>query len=165
MTLRYKLALLGRLPSAHGVATSCRRPRNLGAEPGPGVLWPRWRRADRHRSHLILGHLPPYLLGVLPRSTLKPVRRAIATRIAGPMGLALDDVARGILAIADNHMTGSIRVVSVERGTRAILYSSRSAAPARCMAAHRPRLLGIENSSGAARFAGHLGARAPPSRT
>jgi N-methylhydantoinase A len=32
------------------------------------------------------------------------------------MGLALDEAARGILAIADNHMTGAIRVVSVERG-------------------------------------------------
>jgi N-methylhydantoinase A len=32
------------------------------------------------------------------------------------MGLAPEAAARGILAIADNHMTGAIRVVSVERG-------------------------------------------------
>src|SRR5262249_4349317 len=37
-------------------------------------------------------------------------------RIAAPMGLTLETAARGILAIADNHMTGAIRVVSVERG-------------------------------------------------
>jgi N-methylhydantoinase A len=67
-------------------------------------------------AHLVLGHLPPYLLdGDFPLDA-EASRRAIQTCVAGPMGLGLEDAARGILAIADNHMTGAIRVVSVERG-------------------------------------------------
>jgi N-methylhydantoinase A/oxoprolinase/acetone carboxylase beta subunit len=42
-------------------------------------------------------------------------------------------------------MTVAIRVVSIERGHHPRdLYSSRLAAPARCMAAHLARLVGIK---------------------
>jgi N-methylhydantoinase A len=64
----------------------------------------------------VLGHLPPYLLDGAFALDTEAARRAIATGIAEPMRLGLEDAARGILAIADNHMTGAIRVVSVERG-------------------------------------------------
>ena len=37
-------------------------------------------------------------------------------RVARPLGLSLEEAARGILAIVDNNMVGAIRVVSVERG-------------------------------------------------
>ena len=36
--------------------------------------------------------------------------------MADPLGLGVEAAARGILAIADNHMVGAVRVVSVERG-------------------------------------------------
>jgi N-methylhydantoinase A len=50
--------------------------------------------------------------------TLDPAlaERAVRERVAQPLGLSLEDAARGILAIADNNMVGAIRVVSVERG-------------------------------------------------
>ena len=43
-------------------------------------------------------------------------RAAIEARVAAPLGLSLEDAARGILAIVDNNMVGALRVVSVERG-------------------------------------------------
>ena len=50
------------------------------------------------------------------RSTPSKARAAIEDRVAAPLGLSLEDAARGILAIVDNNMVGALRVVSVERG-------------------------------------------------
>jgi N-methylhydantoinase A len=65
---------------------------------------------------VVLGHLPPELLG--GRMRLDPDQAAAAVRqqVAGPLGLDLHQAARGILAIADSNMVGAIRIVSVERG-------------------------------------------------
>lgn len=43
-------------------------------------------------------------------------RAAVLSGVAQPLGLTVEDAARGILAIADNHMVGAMRVISVERG-------------------------------------------------
>jgi len=111
-------------------------------------------------AHLVLGHLPPYVLGGAFALDVDAARRAIATRIAEPMGLARDEAARGILAIADNHMTGAIRVVSVERGhdPRVVLVPFGRRRPAAWRRVSRPPL--DQNRSGAARSGGDLGARA-----
>jgi N-methylhydantoinase A len=91
-------------------------PQSAGAEPGPVCYGKGGHEPTVTDAHLVLGHLPPYLLGGAFRLDIDAARRAIATRIAEPIGLGLEEAARGILAIADNHMTGAIRVVSVERG-------------------------------------------------
>ena len=67
-------------------------------------------------AHLVLGHLPPYLLGGGFPLDVEAARAAIRRRIAEPLQLGVEEAARGILAIVDNHMVGAIRVVSVERG-------------------------------------------------
>jgi N-methylhydantoinase A len=91
-------------------------PQSAGAAPGPACYGRGGTEPTVTDAHLVLGHLPPYLLGGDFALDVEAARQAIATRIAGPMRLALDETARGILAIADNHITGAIRVVSVERG-------------------------------------------------
>ncbi|MBO0736739.1 MAG: hydantoinase/oxoprolinase family protein [Alphaproteobacteria bacterium] len=91
-------------------------PQSAGAEPGPACYGRGGVEPTVTDAHLVLGHLPPSLLGGAFTLDPEAARRAIATRIAAPMGLALEDAARGVLAIVDNHMTGAIRVVSVERG-------------------------------------------------
>jgi N-methylhydantoinase A len=91
-------------------------PQSAGAEPGPVCYGRGGTEPTVTDAHLALGHLPPYLLGGAFRLDGAAARRAVATRIAAPLGLGLEAAARGILAIADNHMTGAIRVVSVERG-------------------------------------------------
>jgi N-methylhydantoinase A len=100
--------------TADGVLTV--GPQSAGAEPGPACYGRGGAEPTVTDAHLVLGHLPPYLLGGVFDLDIEAASRAIATRIAEPMGLGLEDAARGILAIADNHMMGAIRVASVERG-------------------------------------------------
>ncbi len=90
-------------------------PQSAGAAPGPACYGRGGEEPTVTDAHLWLGHLTPSLLG--GRMALDPARaEAALARVAGPLGLSLDDAARGILAIADNNMVGAIRVVSVERG-------------------------------------------------
>jgi len=91
-------------------------PQSAGAEPGPVCYSRGGTEPTVTDAHLALGHLPPYLLGGTFPLDIAAARRAIASRIAEPLGLGLDEAARGILAIADNNMMGAVRVVSVERG-------------------------------------------------
>jgi N-methylhydantoinase A len=67
-------------------------------------------------AHLVLGHLPPYLLGGTFKLDIEGARNAVRKHVAEPLGLDTEAAARGILAIVDSNMVGAIRVVSVERG-------------------------------------------------
>ena len=65
-------------------------------------------------AHLVLGHLPPYLLAGGMQST--PARsNGTGTRGRSPRVFGRGR-RTGILKIADNDMIGAIRVISVERG-------------------------------------------------
>ncbi len=90
-------------------------PQSAGAEPGPACYARGGVEPTVTDAHLVLGHLPPSLLG--GRMALDPaLAEAAVRRVAEPLGLSVEAAARGILAIADNNMVGAIRVVSVERG-------------------------------------------------
>ncbi|WP_111396139.1 hydantoinase/oxoprolinase family protein [Humitalea rosea] len=90
-------------------------PQSAGAAPGPACYGRGGTEPTVTDAHLYLGHLTPALLG--GRMALDPaLAEAALARVATPLGLSLEDAARGILAIADNNMVGAIRVVSVERG-------------------------------------------------
>ncbi|MDB5371599.1 MAG: 5-oxoprolinase, partial [Belnapia sp.] len=91
-------------------------PQSAGADPGPACYGRGGEEPTVTDAHLVLGHLPPALLG--GRMALDPglAEAAIRSRVAIPLGLSLEAAARGILAIADNTMVGAIRIVSVERG-------------------------------------------------
>ncbi|MBT0957458.1 hydantoinase/oxoprolinase family protein [Alphaproteobacteria bacterium KMM 3653] len=91
-------------------------PRSAGAMPGPAAYMNGGTEPTVTDAHVVLGHLPARLLG--GRMALDPeaARRVVQTGVADPLGLSVEDAARGILAIADNHMVGAVRVVSVERG-------------------------------------------------
>jgi N-methylhydantoinase A len=47
---------------------------------------------------------------------IEAARGAIAGKIAEPLGMSIEEAARGIISIVDHNMMGAIRVVSVERG-------------------------------------------------
>ena len=91
-------------------------PRSAGASPGPAAYGKGGVEATVTDAHLILGHLPERLLGGAMALNIDAAVKAVQTRVADPLGLTLHDAARGILAIADNHMVGAVRIVSVERG-------------------------------------------------
>jgi N-methylhydantoinase A len=90
-------------------------PESAGALPGPAAYGKGGTEPTVTDAHLVLGQLPARLLGGSMQLDTEAAHRAVAS-VAGPLGLDLETAARGILAIADNHMVGAIRVVSVERG-------------------------------------------------
>ncbi|WP_439594385.1 hydantoinase/oxoprolinase family protein [Falsiroseomonas sp.] len=91
-------------------------PESAGADPGPVAYGRGGEAPTLTDANLVLGRLPPSLLDGSIRLDLDAAARAIETRIAKPLGLSLQDAARGIVAVADNAMAGAIRVVSVQRG-------------------------------------------------
>jgi len=91
-------------------------PRSAGAEPGPACYGRGGEEPTVTDAHLVLGHLPPSLLGGSFVLDPDAARRAVRARVAEPLGMSVDAAARGILSIVDNHMVGAVRLVSVERG-------------------------------------------------
>jgi N-methylhydantoinase A len=91
-------------------------PESAGAAPGPACYGRGGERPTTTDAHIVLGHLPPRLLG--GRMVLDPGRAEAAIRqhVAEPLGMGLHQAARGMLAILDHAMVGAMRVVSVERG-------------------------------------------------
>jgi N-methylhydantoinase A len=67
-------------------------------------------------ANLVLGRLPPYLLGGEVCLNVERARQAIHDHIAVPLGLDLYAAAAGILQIVNNNMMGALRIVSVEKG-------------------------------------------------
>jgi N-methylhydantoinase A len=90
-------------------------PQSAGADPGP-ACYGGGERPTTTDAHVVLGHLPPRLLG--GRMVLDATRAeaAVRTHVAEPLGMSLHDAARGMLTILDHAMIGAMRVVSVERG-------------------------------------------------
>ena len=91
-------------------------PRSAGAVPGPVCYMRGGTEPTVTDAHLVLGHLPPYLLHGSMGLNRDKAREAIRLKVAEPLGLNVEEAARGILAVIDNNMLGAIRVVSIERG-------------------------------------------------
>lgn len=91
-------------------------PQSAGASPGPAAYGKGGTEATVTDAHVVLGHLPARLLGGRMGLDAEAARAAVLGGVAAPLGLTPEEAARGILAIADNHMVGAVRVVSVERG-------------------------------------------------
>jgi N-methylhydantoinase A len=92
-------------------------PRSAGAQPGPagygrGGLEPTVTDAD-----LLLGRVDPmFFAGGELRLDAASSERAFRERLGTPTGLAVADLAWGVVEIANQKMIQAIRAVSVERG-------------------------------------------------
>jgi N-methylhydantoinase A len=91
-------------------------PASAGARPGPVCYAHGGTEPTVTDANLVLGRIPPYLLGGTMPLDRDAALAAIQTRIAEPLGLDPYAAASGILEIVDNNMMGAIRVVSIERG-------------------------------------------------
>jgi len=91
-------------------------PESAGAQPGPVCYGAGGEEPTVTDAHLVLGRIPPHLLGGEIALDVERARAAIRERIAGPLGLTLEAAAQGVLDIVNNNMVGAIRLVSVERG-------------------------------------------------
>jgi N-methylhydantoinase A len=104
---------IARVSKAGGLVVG---PESAGAQPGPVCYLRGGTEPTVTDAHVVLGHLPPYLLGGSFTLDVQAAREAIVQRIARPLGMSVEAAARGILDVLDNNMVGAMRVVSVERG-------------------------------------------------
>jgi N-methylhydantoinase A len=92
-------------------------PQSAGADPGPVAYGRGGTEPTITDANLVLGRLvPDTLLGGRMTLDAEAARAAIADRIAGPLGIPVEQAAHGILRIANAGMSRAIRSVSVERG-------------------------------------------------
>ncbi|WP_245196965.1 hydantoinase/oxoprolinase family protein [Labrys sp. LIt4] len=91
-------------------------PQSAGSEPGPACYGRGGTDPTTSDANLVLGYLNPegLLGGKLPLDVAK-ARGAIA-KIAGPLGISIEQAAYGMFTIVNSGMVNGIRRVSVERG-------------------------------------------------
>jgi N-methylhydantoinase A len=91
-------------------------PKSAGAMPGPACYGKGGTEPTTTDANLLLGRIDAdNLLGGEIRADLDAVRRAF-DKLAGPLGVTPEDVARGIIRIANANMVNALKLVSVNRG-------------------------------------------------
>jgi N-methylhydantoinase A len=90
-------------------------PRSAGAEPGPACYARGGTEATVTDANLVLGHLPPRLLGGAMELDPEAAWGAVA-RLADALGLDPQTVSAGIVDIVTENMLGALRVVTVQKG-------------------------------------------------
>ena len=91
-------------------------PQSAGADPGPAAYGRGGTEPTVTDANVVLGHLPPRLLGGEMTLDVEAARAAVQT-VADAMGLSsVEEAAEGILAIVNENMAGALRLVSVQRG-------------------------------------------------
>jgi N-methylhydantoinase A len=99
-------------------------PESAGAQPGPVCYGLGGSEPTITDANLILGRLgADRFLGGEMRLDLDGARRALAERVAKPLGLDLTAAADGILRIATTKMSHMVRWVTTERGLDAADFS------------------------------------------
>jgi N-methylhydantoinase A len=107
----------GSIARVSALGTLAVGPDSAGADPGPvcyglGGTEPTVTDAD-----LLLGYLDPgYFLGGRLALDLDGARRALDEKVAGPLGLSLDEAAWGIHQVVNENMANAARIHAVERG-------------------------------------------------
>lgn len=92
-------------------------PRSAGADPGPACFDRGGRLPTTTDAQVVLGRLNPVALldGSMPiRAAL--AQEVIEREIAAPLGLSLEEAARGILRVNTNNTMQAIRLMTVNRG-------------------------------------------------
>lgn len=93
-------------------------PESAGSRPGPVCYGQGNTRPTLTDANVVLGRINAArpIGGKLARLDVEAARRAIATHVAGPLGLDVMVAAEAIVRIANAKMAGAIRLVSIERG-------------------------------------------------
>lgn len=90
-------------------------PRSAGARPGPVSYGRGGTEPAVSDANVVLGYLPPVLLGGDMTLNVEAAREAVA-RVGTQIGLSPEDAAKGIIDIANEVMLGALRVITVQRG-------------------------------------------------
>jgi len=91
-------------------------PESAGAAPGPACYGQGGIQPTVTDANLVLGRLRPdaFLGGAMQLDA--GAARAVVERIAAELGIGCEAAARGIVALANEHMAQALRVISVQRG-------------------------------------------------
>ena len=91
-------------------------PQSAGAEPGPAAYGKGGEEPTVTDANVVLGHLPPSLVGGEMTLDVDAARRAVQ-KVADAMGLPdAETAAAGIIDIVNENMFGALRLVSVQQG-------------------------------------------------
>jgi N-methylhydantoinase A len=90
-------------------------PRSAGAKPGPVAYGLGGVEPTVSDANVVLGYLPPVLLGGDMALDVARAKAAIA-KVGQAMGLSAEEAAKGIIDIANEVMLGALRVITVQRG-------------------------------------------------
>ncbi len=92
-------------------------PKSAGAEPGPICYGNGGEEPTITDANIVLGYLnPDYFNGGAMTLDLEAAKAGAAERIAKPLGIALEEAAWGIHAVANANMERAMRIVSIEKG-------------------------------------------------
>ncbi|MFN4171816.1 MAG: hydantoinase/oxoprolinase family protein [Pseudorhodobacter sp.] len=87
-------------------------PHSAGSDPGPICYGRGGTDPTISDANLLLGRLPAARFG----AAQDQVREAFATHIGAPLGLSAEAAAEAVIRIANTHMAGAIRMVSLSLG-------------------------------------------------
>ncbi len=87
-------------------------PESAGSVPGPVCYGRGGTKVTISDANLLLGRLPAARFGAASEAA----RAAMTDQIAGPLGLSVEQAAQAILRVANTHMAGAIRMVSISMG-------------------------------------------------
>lgn len=92
-------------------------PASAGAEPGPACYGQGGTRPTITDANLVLGRLPPFTrLGGRMELDCEAARQSLAGLVE-PLGMAsVEEVAEGIIRVANENMAQALRLISVQRG-------------------------------------------------
>lgn len=87
-------------------------PESAGSNPGPVCYGRGGERVTISDANLLLGRLPAERFG----QAAEAARQAMQDQIAGPLGLTVEAAADAVIRVANAHMGGAIRMVSISVG-------------------------------------------------
>ena len=92
-------------------------PQSAGADPGPACYGLGGDQPTVTDANVVLGRLPPSLLGGEMGLEVKAAEDAVA-KVGRSLGLDTYQAAEGILDIVNENMFGALRLVTVQKGIR-----------------------------------------------
>ena len=87
-------------------------PESAGSTPGPVCYGRGGTQVTISDANLILGRLPASRFG----QAAEAAHQAMEDQIAAPLGLSVEQAAEAVIRIANTHMAGAIRMVSISMG-------------------------------------------------
>ena len=92
-------------------------PQSAGAEPGPACYGHGGTDATVTDAAVVLGYIDPaYFLGGKLELDAAAAHSAVERAVAGPLGFSVQRAAWAILAVANEHMVGAVREITINQG-------------------------------------------------